>query len=185
MTLPAGLIDERIEFFSDPRDHDVCYALTGGRVVRVKDLSPIVKLAIWENLKAHPAKLAALFELGFAEDDAMLEKYCSCNFGLFDGTPDFENGHFNHEEYVDCPVRCKCPVNGILCNPLTINGSALTHRQSSVLRLIGRCMLNKEIAGHLGISPETVKIHIKHIQRVSGLQNKKDLVLLAHKKQLL
>jgi len=184
-TLPAGLLDNRIEFFSLHTEPDICYALTSGQVSRVKDLPAETKMLIWADLNSHPQKLEQLITLGFTIPDEILEKYCSCCFGLYDGEADYADGQFTHSEYVHCSKRDECPANGILCNPLRVGqGEVLTHRQASVLRLAGRRMLNKEIAGHLRISEETVKIHIKNIQQKAGLMNKKDLVWLAHQKQL-
>ncbi|MDB4919471.1 helix-turn-helix transcriptional regulator [Mucilaginibacter sp.] len=185
-SLPAGLLDNRIEFFGILNQPDISYALTGGQVYRVKDLPAEIKISIWGDINMHPQKLEQLIILGYTTPEAILEKYCCCCFGLYDGEADYTDGTFIHAEYVHCNKRDTCPANGVLCNPLTVGkGHALTHRQASVLRLAGRCMLNKEIAGHLKISEETVKIHIKNIQQKAGLMNKKDLVLLAHQKQLI
>lgn len=181
--LPAGLLDNRIEFFGVDDQPDICYALTNGRVFRVNDLPADTKALIWVDINAHTKKLQQLVALGY-DGDALLEKYCRCCFGLYDGNPDFADGVFYHNEYVPVP-ETERPENQVLYNPLVVGtGRRLTHRQTAVLRLIGRRMLNKEIAGHLNISPETVKIHVKNIQRLSGTMNKMDLVSLAHQKQL-
>jgi DNA-binding CsgD family transcriptional regulator len=186
MNLPAGLLpgDHRIEFFRRREDTDVCFAVTDGKTCRVRDLPAHIKARIWAHMVSHPKKIGALLMLGITNTDAKLEKFCGCNFGLFDGTADFDGERFCHEEYVPCTMRDSCPVNGVLCNPLTINGNALTHRQSEVLILVGRACLNKEIAAELGISNETVKKHVLHLQQLSGSMNKKDLVYIAAKKQL-
>ncbi|WP_295794910.1 LuxR C-terminal-related transcriptional regulator [Mucilaginibacter sp.] len=186
MNLPAGIFptDDSIEFFRSPIDAEKCFALTRGRVWRVKDLPADIKAMVITDIDAHPAKLRQLVAMGYAGDD-LLEKYCSCVYGLFDDKPDYADGKFIHSEYVQCPVRATCPGNGILCNLLTVGqGKALTDRQTDILAHIGRRRLNKEIAGDLNISPETVKIHVKNIQLKAGLMNKKDLVWLAHQKQL-
>jgi DNA-binding NarL/FixJ family response regulator len=39
----------------------------------------------------------------------------------------------------------------------------LSERESNVINLIARGQSNKEVARNLGISPETVKSHVKHI----------------------
>lgn len=184
MNLPAGLIDNGIEFFRSPVNPEKSYALMGGRVSRVADLPAAIKALINADIAAHPDKQRELVAMGYT-GDAMLEKYCSCVYGLFDDQPDFIDGKFIHAEYVQCAIRATCPANGILCNPLTVGqGNTLTDRQTTVLTHIGRRRLNKEIAGDLKISPETVKQHVRNIQRLAGLENKKDLVWLAHQKQL-
>ncbi len=183
--LPAGLLDNDIEFFNDPSDQEICYHLTSGRVQRVGD-NPFINSLIDNDMIAHPGKIEALVKIGYETVDAQREKYCSCCFGAFDGEPDVVNGEFKHNEFWNCPKRGTCPVEGKLCDALRVGeGKLLSRREIEVLGLAGRCMLDKEIAYQLGISEETVKIHLKHIREKSGLMNKKDLVLLAHQKNLL
>jgi DNA-binding CsgD family transcriptional regulator len=185
MNLPAGLIDNNIEFFRDPQNPDFSWALFNMRVVRVKDLPAEIKTVLWCELLAHPIKLSMLYAMGFNDPDAALEKYFSCSFGAFDHHPDYSDGKFSEGEYIPCPIRSTCPGNGILCRPLTVgDGKELSPREVDILELAGQCKLNKEIAAELGISPETVKKHVKHIQEKSGLMNKKDLVSLAHQVNL-
>jgi LuxR family maltose regulon positive regulatory protein len=40
---------------------------------------------------------------------------------------------------------------------------SLSRREGTILQLIGQGRSNKEIAGDLGIAPETVKSHVKNI----------------------
>ncbi|HVW97541.1 MAG TPA: helix-turn-helix transcriptional regulator [Mucilaginibacter sp.] len=186
MNFPAGLMpnDHSIEFFRDSENPEISHAIMLRMIMRVKDLPDDIKKSLWADIMTHPDKSAWL-KLNAYTGDAALEKYCSCVFGLIDHEADFANGIFFHSEYVPCEIRETCSGNGILCNKLTVgDGQELTSRQVAVLTQIGRCRLNKEIADSLSISPETVKIHIKHIQQKAGVMNKKDLVLLAHKKQL-
>jgi len=185
--LPAGLIDNRIEFFNDPTDQEICYCLTNGHVTRVNEANENIKLLIDADMVAHPLKMEALVLLGYETQDAQREKYCSCCFGAFDGHADVVGRDFIHNEYWPCPRRGICPVEGKLCDSLKVGnaGKILTRREVEVLILAGQCMLNKEIADILQISEETVKVHLKHIQEKSGLMNKKDLVKLAIQKNLL
>ncbi len=50
----------------------------------------------------------------------------------------------------------------------------LTDRQRDVLRLVARCLSNKEIAGQLNLAPETVKTHLARSQTVLGAKNRTD-----------
>jgi DNA-binding CsgD family transcriptional regulator len=47
--------------------------------------------------------------------------------------------------------------------PLLAPLDALSPREGTILQLIGQGKSNKEIARVLGIAPETVKSHVKHI----------------------
>jgi DNA-binding CsgD family transcriptional regulator len=185
--LPAGLLDSDIEFFNDPQDQEKAYCLTEGSVMRITDAHVFIIDLIDADMAKHPEKVEALVELGYETQQEQREKYCSCCFGAFDGSPDVVDGEFIHNEYWPCPLRGSCPVEGKLCDGLKVGeGKALTRREIDVLALAGgECMLDKEIADKLCISEQTVKIHLKHIREKTGLQNKKDLVKLAHQKNLI
>ncbi len=72
----------------------------------------------------------------------------------------------------------------------------LLQRAARLLRGFGGTMVEQgtdkvsgvvieEIADKLGISPETVKVHKKHIYEKTGLENKKELIQLACKKNMI
>ncbi|HEX8315083.1 MAG TPA: helix-turn-helix transcriptional regulator [Segetibacter sp.] len=48
----------------------------------------------------------------------------------------------------------------------------LTSREIQILALMAQGRMNKEIAQHLSISPETVKQHVKNIFFKTGAQNR-------------
>lgn len=60
-------------------------------------------------------------------------------------------------------------------------GAALTVRQLDVLRLMGAGKSNKEIARDLGISQETVKVHISAILRKLNVTSRTQAVVQAHR----
>jgi DNA-binding NarL/FixJ family response regulator len=183
--IPAGLLDDRVEFFNDPNDLEVSYCLTKGRVTRVSEAPAAVKAMIRADIIKHPRKLQALINMGYVSADQQLEKYCSCCFGAFDGEADAVGGVLNHTEYWPCPERSTCQAAGILCSPLTLLNGTLSARETDVFAQIAKCKLNKEIADELNISEETVKIHVRRIQQKAGLDNKKDLIKLAYQKNLI
>lgn len=49
---------------------------------------------------------------------------------------------------------------------------SLTERQASVLRHVQEGLTNKEVARKLGISPETVKVHLNNAYRTIGVHNR-------------
>jgi two-component system nitrate/nitrite response regulator NarL len=55
--------------------------------------------------------------------------------------------------------------------------SDLTPREQQVLELVEQGMKNREIAVELGISPGTVKIHLKHIFEKTGIHGRHGLAL--------
>ena len=58
---------------------------------------------------------------------------------------------------------------------------SLTHRQIDVLRLLGDGLSNKRIARELGLSENTVKIHVTAILRALQLDNRAQASIVAQK----
>jgi DNA-binding NarL/FixJ family response regulator len=56
---------------------------------------------------------------------------------------------------------------------------ALTERETAVLRLLVQGFPNREIAQHLQISEDTVKVHVRHILSKLGVQSRTQAVLCA------
>jgi DNA-binding NarL/FixJ family response regulator len=59
------------------------------------------------------------------------------------------------------------------------NADGLTPRQVGVLRLLARGVSNKEIAAELGVSENTVKVHLAQVYRVLGVTTRTAAVLKA------
>ncbi|HOQ47600.1 MAG TPA: response regulator transcription factor [Bryobacteraceae bacterium] len=55
--------------------------------------------------------------------------------------------------------------------------SDLTPREQQVMELVGQGLKNREVAAELGISPGTVKVHLKHIFEKTGAQGRYNLAL--------
>jgi len=54
----------------------------------------------------------------------------------------------------------------------------LTDRQNEIVALVSRGLQNKEIAHKLGISKNTVKIHLENIFSKTGYSNRTELAIL-------
>ncbi|MGE5570321.1 MAG: LuxR C-terminal-related transcriptional regulator [Rhodospirillales bacterium] len=55
--------------------------------------------------------------------------------------------------------------------------SGLTPREQQVMELVAQGLKNREVAAELGISPGTVKVHLKHIFEKTGAQGRYNLAL--------
>ena len=55
----------------------------------------------------------------------------------------------------------------------------LTAREVEVLRLVAKGLRNKEIAGVIGRTEETVKVHLKHLMQKLGVDDRTEAVTLA------
>lgn len=51
----------------------------------------------------------------------------------------------------------------------------LTEREEEVLNHVSRGQSNKEIAAHLGLSPQSVKVYVSNLLRKSGVSNRSGL----------
>ena len=57
----------------------------------------------------------------------------------------------------------------------------LTHREREVLPLAARGLLNKQIAGQLGVAEVTIKVHRHNVTKKMGVRTLADLVRLYEK----
>ena len=64
-------------------------------------------------------------------------------------------------------------------------GAGLSERERLILALMGRGLSNKQIAVELGIAPETVKSHAKHLYAKLSVRNRTEAVTLASRLDLL
>jgi DNA-binding NarL/FixJ family response regulator len=60
-----------------------------------------------------------------------------------------------------------------------LSGESLTEREIDVLRHVGGGNRNKDIAGRLFISEETVKVHVKHIMEKLGASDRTQAMAIA------
>jgi LuxR family maltose regulon positive regulatory protein len=58
----------------------------------------------------------------------------------------------------------------------SLDGAALSDRESEIMRLLGQAMPNKKIARTLSLSPETVKWHLKNIYGKLGVASRDEAV---------
>jgi DNA-binding NarL/FixJ family response regulator len=58
--------------------------------------------------------------------------------------------------------------------------AGLTDRETEVLGLVGRGLTNDHIAGHLQLSPATVKTHVSHAMTKLGAHDRAQLVIAAY-----
>ena len=59
--------------------------------------------------------------------------------------------------------------------------ASLTQREKEVLAWVVSGLLNKQIAGELGISEETVKVHRGHVMRKMGADSLAELVRMSER----
>jgi DNA-binding NarL/FixJ family response regulator len=62
--------------------------------------------------------------------------------------------------------------------------AALTPQQFRVLSMLSAGLLNKQIAGELGVSEATIKAHVSAVMQKLGVSNRTQAVLLAQRLSL-
>jgi two-component system NarL family response regulator len=66
-----------------------------------------------------------------------------------------------------------------------IGQPALTRREIEVLELIGKGCRNKEVGGQLGITEETVQVHVKNIMKKLGVHDRTEALTSALRRGIL
>ena len=65
--------------------------------------------------------------------------------------------------------------------PIRARLESLTHREREVFALVVRGLLNKQVAGHLGITEKTVKVHRARVMEKMRAESLAELVKLSQK----
>ncbi|RZK19487.1 MAG: LuxR family transcriptional regulator [Pedobacter sp.] len=170
----AGLVCDKGEFFA--HENKANLVLGGKRLTYPEFPLPVLQTI---DRSIEPAHHLALDHMGFEDLHDRRNKWILCNQANLDFIPDYDPSKEKLErEVVECQDRQNCEYEGILCiKPSQSTG--LTDRRLQVLQLIGKGMLNKEIAHKLKISDKTVAAHTKYLREATGCHRKADLALYA------
>jgi DNA-binding NarL/FixJ family response regulator len=143
-----------------------------GRIKLEKEEMPILILSTFDN-PTYIARAVALGASGYLLKGCTREK-------LLDGIRKAADGE---SAWTRDELR---RVTGALATPrLTADVEVpLTQRESEVLRQLAYGLTNKEIAGALHISYETVKEHVQHILRKIGVSDRTQAAVWAVRKEL-
>jgi len=180
--LYAGIADKGVEFFINRND---IWCFHAGKIYKGYENIPehIIEMVRQDMLK-HPEALKSLAEWENLSEDDYVRQYIYCRFGGMDEEPDIDKeGKINYTEYFDCGLRGKCKYEGRLCCTIKVDQGHLTKTELKVLKRI--TLLDKEIASELYVSIDTISSHLQSIRAKTGLANKVELAVFAHKKGLI
>lgn len=157
--IPAGLIDQNIEFFSQNGE---LYSIQNGDRYTYPEM-PDEHLQFLHNefnCDAHGKST-----VDHLKKEQRLKAYSICRFGACNSTPDASSGLdiLDPSEYFDCGIRGKCPHEGIRCKEIVAPNGVISPRQLEIMKLVASGLFNKEIADRLSISENTVQNHIANI----------------------
>jgi DNA-binding NarL/FixJ family response regulator len=131
-------------------------------IARIPAGSPRPRVVVW-GVTIHEAEALRYLQAGargIIQKSADLESVLSCIRTVAHGGTWMQDSVFGDRLHVIESPR-----------------SELTPREQQVLELVEQGLKNREIALELGISPGTVKIHLKHIFEKTGIHGRHGLAL--------
>lgn len=139
---------------------------------------------IEEDMMKYPTALACLASWENLLPEDYMKQYIMCRFGGLDDEADISaDGKVLHAEYVSCRLRGSCKYEGKLCLSLKADYGIISPAEIAVLKISNQPI--KIIADTLCITEETVKSHLKSIKEKTGMQDKLQVAVYAHKKGLI
>lgn len=181
--IPGGIVDNNVEIFANGT---TLMAMYNGNVVYFRSLPiPILK-KFMIHMFANAEAMQCLNNIGYTSINSMLERYCWCRFGGFDGNPDMitDNGEIT-SEYWDCGKRNNCPYEFKLCNKVWFGSIYLTRKEVEVVKLIASGYVDKVIADKACISLNTLLTHKKNIYTKLSLHTQTEITAFAFRHHLI
>lgn len=178
----AGLLDhDTIEFFVYGEHH---LAMFQGQVVRINQLPEEILQGIELEMAKTPEAMGALDHLGKTDRIERIEQYLFCRYGGFDNQPDMVKGVMGEPEYWPCPLRGSCPYEFKLCAGVGGAEGHLTHREIDVVKAVVSGLSDKQIGEEMGLSANTIFVHLRNIRHKLGAASTKDIVAWAVSKNI-
>ncbi len=165
-------------------DRDVIIVSPNGEAVCLRSVVGAFEYLADEIASCYPDAYQALANL-YAESSRnrpiflqrIVQRFLKCNYSPSDNKPDFYNGTFANIEYVQCPLRGECRLEGIVCNP-----KYKPSLRPSEMRVMAKWFegLNEdEIADCLCLSIFTVHNHIRNAYARLGVHSRSEFVKYA------
>lgn len=156
--IPAGIIDNNVEFFAH---NNALYSLQNGQRRQFPNM-PEEHLQFLETQFCKDVIGRATVQHLLVDDQ--LRIYSICRFGGCNDIPDNTDGECTDDkEYFNCGFRGSCKYEGIRCKEVAAVGGVISPRQLEIMKLVSIGLYNKEIADRLSISENTVANHLANI----------------------
>ena len=180
--IPAGISDSNYEFYE--KDGEI-YFLQNGKEFRFEEIDIDFLNMIQADLEHHQKALHGMIECGITNTIDQIKRWAICNFGDFDNHADLTCDGVIVHEHVKCKYRGSCTYEGVICLPVEAPFGVITPRELQIIKLVPMDLPDKIIADKLGISLNTVNVHISNIEKKIGCHSKAGITAFAYQKNLL
>ena len=165
-------------------DRDVIIVSPSGEAVSLPTVRGIFEHLAKEIAACFPEAYSALSGI-YAESrpnreyfiQRIVTRFIKCNYSPSDNMPDFKDGTFSNIEYVSCPLRGECKLEGIVCGPKY--KPTLSHAEMRVMAKWYEGLSEEEIAELLCLSSFTVHNHIRNAYVRLGVHSRSEFVKYA------
>lgn len=165
-------------------DKDVIIVSPTGEAISLQTVREIIELLAEEMAACFPEAFSALANI-YADSrlnrtyflQRIVMRFIKCNYSPCDNKPDFYNGTFANIEYVSCPMRGECKLEGIVCNPKY--KPSLRPAEMRVMAKWYEGLNENEIADLLCLSVFTVHNHIRNAYARLGVHSRSEFVKYA------
>lgn len=113
----------------------------------------------------------------------IVRRFLKCNFAIHDNRTDVCPDKSFTLEFVGCPLRGECSLEGIVCQPKL--NTELSAREIEIVVLIAQGLTNEQISRKIFRSPFTIKNHRSNIRRKTECYNAASLMDWAAKRNLI
>lgn len=180
--IPSGLLDSNVELFSHQGEP---MATHEGKVKFLFDLPLDFINAIEADLKANPTAEIALELAGYESRASKIKKYTVCRFGNFDNAPDFKDGELVNSEYYNCGHRGTCPMEGVVCGNLWVNGRVISPFEIRIIQELATEKTLPVVAESLSISINTLETRKKIVFEKLKVLSRTRLIAVAYEKGII
>ncbi|MBC5835783.1 hypothetical protein G6N05_05235 [Flavobacterium sp. F372] len=180
--IPSGLLDNNVELFSHNGE---AMATHEGRVKFLFELPIHILDTIQADLEDNPSAGLALELAGYTSKAEKLNKYTTCRFGSFDTAPDFKDGQLANSEHFNCGYRGSCPMEGVVCGSILINGRTISPFEVRMIEMLATERTLLVIAEDLKISMNTFETRKKVLYQKLKVLSRPKLVAVAYEKGIL
>lgn len=169
MAVPAGLLDENVEFFTEESQ---TVAIQGGSVKAVSAISARANSILLMNYRQNKTAQKLYKSWGITEENECLVEYVKCLFSGLDNVPDIDikAGTIN-PEVCCCSKKLYCEGYGKVCK-----ASILSPKEILVAQAIATGKPDKALHGELRITLNTLRDYKKNIYKKLDCHSRVEMV---------